>query len=158
MNQLQNLINKSSHLFLVISLFVFAQVFFSCVAKPKNVAKMADGPVVITYSKERTRGLRNPLFTIEIMEEKVAKYTGIANVSVIGERIITLDQKTYHAILQKFETANFTTLEPVYKGKMRDLPLTSVTYNKHKVTYQQAVCPKQLRELAEMIENLVPAK
>ena len=158
MNQLQNIANKSSHFFLVLSLFLFAQSFFSCAAKSKNIAKMANGSVLITYSKERTRGLRNPLYTIEILEGKVAKYTGIANVSVIGERLIELDKKQYNAILQKIEAADFSTLETVYKGRMRDLPLTSITYKAHKVTYQQAVCPDKLSTLAEIIEDLVPTK
>ena len=158
MNQLQNCSNKSSHFFLVFSLFLFAQSFFSCATKPKNISKMADSPVLVTYSKERTRGLRNPLYTIEILEGKVAKYTGIANVPVIGERIIALDKKQYTAILQKIEAADFAALETVYKGKMRDLPLTTITFKAHKVTYQQAVCPEKLSQLAKMIESLVPTK
>lgn len=156
MNQLLNSANKSSHIFLVFSLFLFAQSFFSCATQQKSLSKMVDSSVLITYSKERTRGLRNPLYTIEILEGKVAKYTGIANVPVIGERIIALDKKQYTTILQKVEAANFTALETVYKGKMRDLPLTSITFKAHKVTYQQAVCPDKLNPLVKMIEDLVP--
>jgi len=156
MNQLLNFSNKSRPLFLVLSLFLLAQSFFSCATKSKNSSKIVDSPVLITYSKEGTRGLRNPLYTIEILEGKVAKYTGIANVPVIGERLIELDKKEYQTIIQKFEGANFTAFETVYKGKMRDLPLTSITFNKHKITYQPAVCPEKLMDLAEIMERLVP--
>ena len=38
---------------------------------------------------------------------------------------------------------------------MRDLPLTSISYKGHKVSYQEGACPDKLAKLAALMEDLV---
>lgn len=157
MNYQIQFFSKSSHFILGFSLLLMAQSFFSCANRQKNLQKPTNSPVVITYEKERTRGLKNSLFKMELLENQTVKYTGLANVPVIGERNITINHTTYTAILEQFQNTNFTTFETVYKGRLRDLPLTSITFKAHKVTYQEEACPKQLNKLAKLIEDLIPS-
>jgi len=129
--------------------------FTSCSPQEKKLQKMVDSTTIVTYTKERGRGTKKPIYTLEILESKTLKYTGILNVPVVGERIIPIETADYEKIVQALKTANFEEFESVYKGKMRDLPLTSITYQGHKVTYQDEVCPKKLGGLAEWIEGLI---
>lgn len=136
--------------------FIMASLsIFSCSNKQKKLQKVSTTAPIIILEKERTRGDRVPRYKVEIFQEKVAKYTGLANVSVLGERIIELEKKEFEAILKQLETIDFKTLEASYKGGMRDLPLTSISVLEQKVTYSQDNCPKQLNELAASIEKIV---
>ncbi len=149
-------LSRSNQLILNTNLLLIVFSFFSCASQQKKLPQITDAPALITYQKERTRGLRNPLFTVELLESEAVRYIGIANVPVIGEKIITIDHTSYNAILAQFEAANFTSFKTVYKGKMRDLPLTSITFKEHTVTYQEGVCPKELRQLAKLMEKFIP--
>ena len=139
----------------LITLFVFIQGLSSCQTQQKKLQKAGLASTLITYTKERGRGMKKPVYTFEIMSSKVMKYTGVANVSVIGERIIDLDAKAYDALLANFVASDFKEFESVYKGRMRDLPLTSITFEEHKVTFQEEACPDKLEKLAQQIESLI---
>jgi len=134
------------------------QSFFSCSTNQKKLQKSTNPKVIVLYEKERTRGLRNPLFKMELLENQTLKYTGLANVPVIGERKITIDHTIYKIILDQFQGADFTAFDTTYKGRMRDLPLTSISFKGHKVTYQKEACPSPLNKLATLMENLIPAE
>lgn len=155
MNHLMQYLIKSNSRILGITLCLLCTSFLNCANQQKQIQKMEDAAVQIIYKKERTRGMRNPIFTIELLENRVVKYTGIANVSVIGEKMITIDRTTYNKIITEFQAAHFTKFRASYKGKMRDLSLTTLIYQDHSVTYQEEVCPKKLEDLAKMMENLV---
>ncbi len=142
----------------ILSLFVTTLSVFSCSNQQKKLQKIAISEPIITLEKERTRGDRAPRYKVEIFDEKVVKYTGLANVSVMGEQLIGLEKVEYDAILKQLETADFKTLKTSYKGGMRDLPLTSISIGEQKVTYNQDNCPKQLSGLAMAIEKIVSDK
>ena len=127
----------------------------NCSSKQKPMQDAATATSLITYKKERSRGNRLPLYTIEILDNGMARYTGTANVPFIGERLIELDKKEYQAIVDQFKAASFSDFETSYKGKLRDIPLTSITYGGHKVTYQEMACPKNLRQLVALVEGVV---
>lgn len=149
---------QSNQFFLSLSFCLLLSIFFSCSSEKKVLQKADDSPTLITYSKERTRGQRKPLYSIELLAINAVKYKGIANVPIIGERIIPISKKEHHQILQQFKAANFTTFDQVYKGKMRDLPLSSITFQQHKITYQESVCPAPIEKLARLMEGFMPTK
>jgi len=74
-------------------------------------------------------------------------------VATMGEQIIELQNAQYKAIMKAVKETDFNNLKKSYKGKLRDLPLTSITYKGHKVTYQQAACPDKLQVLASLLEE-----
>jgi len=139
----------------ILSLFLTILSVFSCSNQQKNLQKVAMTEPIITLEKERTRGDRAPRYKVEIFDQKVAKYTGLANVSVMGEALIELEKKEYKAILKELEMIDFKALKTSYKGGIRDLPLTSISIGAHKVTYNQVNCPKELNGLAMTIEKIV---
>jgi len=137
--------------FLMFSLIITT----NCSSKQKPMQDVATATSLITYEKERSRGNRLPLYTIEILDNGMARYTGIANVSFIGERLIELDKQEYKDIVDRFESGSFSDFETSYKGKLRDIPLTSITYGGHKITYQEVACPKNLQQLVALVEGVV---
>ena len=51
--------------------------------------------------------------------------------------------------------AQFKDFEEVYKTKMRDLPLTRISFDEHTVTYQETARPASLKKLTDLVEGLV---
>ena len=140
-------------------LFLFViQGFFSCASKFQNLVKATNSATIITYEKEKSRGNLLPLFSMEFKEGKVVKYTGIANVPVMGEHIIEMKEKEFDHLINQFKAVNFNAFEKVYKGRIRDLPLTSISYDNHKVTFQKEACPEKLDELVVQIVALIPTE
>lgn len=143
----------------IICSFVMASLsMFSCNNKQQNLQKITQSELIITLEKKRTRGDRVPRYKVEIFKEKVAKYTGLANVSVMGEQLIELGKEEHATILKQLELAEFKSLKTSYKGGMRDLPLTSIIVGEQKVTFNQDNCPNQLSDLAASIEKIVKDK
>lgn len=143
----------------IIFSFIMASLsMFSCSNQQKALQKITAATPIITLEKERTRGDRAPRYKVEIFDKKVMKYTGLANMPVIGERILELKKEEFEAILNQLSTIDFKQLESNYQGGKRDLPLTSISYQEHKVTYNQDNCPKQLNGLATSIEKMVSDK
>lgn len=142
----------------IFCLFVVSMSIFSCNNKQIDLQTVANTEPIITLEKERTRGDRAPRYRVEIFKEPVAKYTGLANVSMIGEQLVELEEKEYEAILKQLEIADLKTLNTSYKGGMRDLPLTSISVGVQKITYNQENCPKQLSGLAVALEKIVGDK
>ncbi len=150
--------------FFAISIALFLVLgFTNCTSKQQVIQKATATTMskettpansLITYSKVRGRGNMKPLCTIEVLDSKVVKYTGIANVPTIGEQITALSEKEYTTILQQFEGADFSTFKESYKSKMRDLPLSRIAFDGHTVTYQEAACPSELRVLVDLMEEL----
>ncbi len=153
-----SIIHNIQKLTFILSILMASLSIFSCSNKQQNLQKVTTTEPIITLEKERTRGDRIPRYKVEIFKDKVAKYTGLANVAVMGEQLIELEKEEYAAILKQLETADFKTLKTNYKGEMRDLPLTSISIDGQKVTYNQDNCPKQLNDLAMAIEKIVSDK
>ena len=145
----------SYYLMLLVLVLTGALVFTSCSSKQKTLQQSANATTVITYKKERSRGNKLPLYTIEVLDNKTVRYTGTANVPFIGERIIELNRAEYKAILEQFQSSDFKSFESTYKGNKRDLPLTSITFEGHKITYQEVACPTALQALASAVEEVV---
>ena len=136
-------------------LLLIGSTLISCSTKQKIVQEPSQASVLITYEKKRSRGNRLPLYTIEVLENKSIRYTGIANVDPIGERIIELQNAPYETIKKKVKATDFKNLQPTYMGNKRDLPLTAITYGGHTVTYQEEACPKTVIALANFLEEAI---
>ena len=128
---------------------------YNCTSKQQVIKEAKPASTLITYSKVRGRGMTKPLYTIEVLDSKEVKYTGIANVPEIGEQISSIKAKEYAAILDQFQSADFQSFEESYKTRMRDLPLSRIAFEGHTVTYQEAACPSELRVLTDLIEGLI---
>jgi len=141
---------------LIITLLVLG--LFSCTSKQQVIkeAKLTKpASTLITYSKVRGRGMTKPLYTIEVLDSKEVKYTGIANVPKIGAQVTPIKGKEYAAILKQFQAADFKAFKESYKTKMRDLPLSRIAFEGHTITYQEEACPSELRILTDLIEGLI---
>ncbi len=130
-------------------------VLSSCSSKQQVRKEVRPTSTMVTYSKVRGRGMKKPLYTIELLDSKEVKYTGIANVPQIGVRINPITEKKYAVILKQFQAADFKAFKETYKSKMRDLPLSRIAFDGHTVTYQEAECPSELRVLVDLMEGLV---
>lgn len=144
--------NRTSKVLLFfLGLFVLPGVF-SCTPKNANLQN-SKSKTLLTYEKERTRGDRSPRYSIEVLNNGYVKYNGHANVLFLGERMFKLEKKEFNRIIKAFENTNFDQFEPTYKGGMRDLPLTSITFQGHKVSFRKENSPEKLEQLSELIEN-----
>lgn len=131
----------------------------SCTSKQKAnsttmLKEVKSANTLITYAKVRGRGMTKPLYTIEVLDSKEVKFTGIANVPKIGEQIRAISEKKYTKIVNQFKAAEFKAFQESYKSRIRDLPLSRITYEGHTVTYQEAACPSELRVLTDLLEEL----
>lgn len=153
-----SIINNIQKITIIFSFVMASLSIFSCSNQQKELQKITESDPIITLEKQRTRGGRIPRYKVEIFKEKVVRYTGLANVSVMGTQLIELEKAEYAAILKQLELADFKALKNNYKGGMRDLPLTSISVGGQEVTYNQDNCPKQLSDLASTIENIVSEK
>lgn len=153
-----SIINNNQKMTFVFSLLMASLSIFSCSNKQQNLQKVVTAEPILIYEKERTRGDRVPRYKVEFFDKQVMKYTGLANVSLMGEQVIEIEKGEFNAILKQLEITNFKTLASSYKGGMRDLPLTSISFDHHKITYNKENCPKELNSLATTIEKMVSDK
>lgn len=109
----------------------------------------------ISYVKSRGRQLKKPHFKIEIKGNSVY-YTGIANMSVLGETSFKLSKSELKKITTVFKQGEFSQFKKKYITKYRDMALTIITYKNHEVRYQDVEAPKKLKDLALLLESCLP--
>lgn len=114
--------------------------------------------VIIKYDKMVLRCGTCKDYKIDILSNQRANYTGEANMPVLGLRNIDIKQATFKEIKTAFESSDFTKFEKRYMGRLPDLPVSVITYNNHRVQYQEDACPPKLKALVKLVEKLIPEK
>jgi len=143
---------------LTITLIVVClSILFICLSgcSPKPGQDGMRSSFSVTYSKGKGYSSSRPQYSIEITNRTV-EYRGIANVSAIGTRTFKISDSELKKIKNAFNQSNFLSFDELYMGSIRDLPLTTIVYNNHKVRYQEREIPGKLKELADLLDQLVP--
>lgn len=146
---------KSYFIYLLVTLTLLSFLTISCSRKSKPTVQLA--PMNIAFKVSKGRSPKRPLYTMAISDKEVL-YNGKANMDVLGERSYTLTEAQYATVYQAFLDSNFQNFEESYIGKMRDLPIFTLTYNGRSIRYQKREAPEGLLELAEHIIELFPKK
>lgn len=108
----------------------------------------------VTYVKSKGRLLTEPHFIIKLKGDSV-HYNGIANMLVLGERNFTISKVELEKIKEAFEQSDFSDFDKLYQGNIRDLPMTSMTYNNYEVRFQDKHAPGKLKRLERLLEDLI---
>jgi len=126
-------------------------------AKPTQPMVAENELPTILLSKQRVRGF-SPAFTIEIFESCNVRYTGVANVDVIGERIFKIKKKEYIALKNEFEKSDFKNLEDEYLSRMMDIPKITMQFEEKKIVFFEGRAPEVLMNLKEKVKQLLPTE
>lgn len=106
----------------------------------------------VTYTKSKGRISTSAHFTIKLDGTSVY-YSGVANMPILGEHNFTIQKSEVKRIKDAFEKSAFSNFDKLYQGNIRDLPISSITYNNFEVRFQTKQAPKELKELALLIES-----
>ena len=137
-------INKSiSSFFLLIALVIIS----SC-----SSLNSKSSDFKVTYVKSKGRISTSAHFTIKLDGTSVY-YSGVANMPILGEHNFTIQKSEVKRIKDAFEKSAFSSFDKLYQGNIRDLPISSITYKNHEVRFQTKHAPKELKELALLIES-----
>ncbi|MDA0779171.1 MAG: DUF6438 domain-containing protein [Bacteroidetes bacterium] len=108
----------------------------------------------VKYNTFKAKKPTAPHYTLEIKKDSVY-YNGIANVNILGKRSVKISKVELQNLKEAFEKNNFLSLNETYQGNKRDIPVTSIFYKNHTVTFQKEYAPEQLKEINNVLENLV---
>lgn len=140
--------------FSFILFFAFPFSEMSCANQKKQIQNTQP---IIFYSKEKCRGFC-PAFTMAFSEPNQLKYNGIANVAVLGEKMIALEKTDFQNLKKAFEKSKFQGLEKEYLSEVMDIPKVILKYNGQQVIYHERDAPDDLIVLAKLVEEFLPEK
>lgn len=150
------------NILLVLMMVLLGLVLLGCASKNKTASKTTtkelDEPLFqISYKLSKGRSRINPSYTIKLNGSEVF-YVGQDNIPVLGERVFTLSNEEFQLIRQAYQESDFTSLEEDYSGRFRDLPVSTLEYQGHKVKFIDREAPEALLKLAGLLRGLVPEK
>lgn len=138
--------NKSVSSFLI---FFMLMLVSSCSSlTPRN------SEFTVIYVKSKGRIPTSPHFILKLDGSSIL-YNGIGNMPILGEHYFTIKKSEVRKIKRAFYKSNFSNFDPLYQSNIRDLPISSITYNNYEVRFQTNSAPKELRDLATILENLL---
>lgn len=121
----------------------------------ENITEIAP-TVLIKLHQAKGRCKKCPNYNIELLDNQTIKYTGKANMEVMGVQIIQVAPLQFQELLTQFEQSNFTDFEPYYLTRIKDLPRTAIIYQGHEVSFQTKACPEKLMLLVKKMEAYKP--
>ena len=121
---------------------------FSC-----NTVKQSPSDPLIQLTKKRCFG-KCPVYDLYVYTNGLVKYNGIDYVQRKGEHEFTLSEDQLTEIKSVFKAANFETLESQEK-KVRDLPVTQISFQHKKVQFIGNDIPKEVKKGIEFLESIV---
>lgn len=143
------------HLAILFSLSLIPVLFSIIGCNNKVSAKQQEhSEFEASYTVTKGRSRTKPHFTIDI-KDRVANYNGIANVDPAGEHAFKISDEKMSTLIKAFDESNFSGFKDEYIGRIRDLPIMTLTYNNKKIRYQEREAPDKLKQLASEIESLV---
>lgn len=120
---------------------------FSC-----NTVKQNASDPLIQITKKRCFG-KCPVYDLYVYQSGLVKYNGIDNVSKKGKHEFTLSKDQLEEIENVFKTAGFETLQS--KEKVRDLPITQISFHQKKVQFLGNDIPGKVKEGIQLLEGIV---
>lgn len=121
---------------------------FSC-----NTVKQDPSDPLIQLTKKRCFG-KCPVYDLYVYKDGLVKYNGIDHVKRRGKHEFTLSEDQLTEIKNVFEAAGFETLESQEK-KVRDLPITQISFQHKKVQFIGNDIPKEVKKGIEFLERIV---
>lgn len=81
---------------------------------------------------------------MELLNNQTIRYFGRANMEIMGVQIIPLKSTKFKELISTFEQNNFTEFKSKYLTRMKDLPRTTITFKRNKISFQAKACPEKL--------------
>ena len=126
----------------------------SC-SSQKELQITADETPIISFAKERCRGFC-PAYTLEIFESNKLRYTGRANVKVMGEQIYKLTKEEVANLQKAFEASEFEKFEKEYLSGYMDIPKFTLTYKGQRIDYHERSAPEEIKDLSTLVDKYFP--
>ena len=99
-----------------------------------------------------------PAYKFEIFLDNSARYTGKANVDLIGDYTATLTDAQLDNIKNSFAEADYFSFANVYSAQLTDLPTTFIYHHNGeqslKITDYWGA-PQELKDLEQKVENFI---
>lgn len=100
-----------------------------------------------------------PAYKMEIFSSGLVRFKGESNHKMIGNYESSLHQEDLQKIVQRFRDSNFFKFKNQYTGNVSDLPTTYIYFkdqSNEKTIQDYYNAPEQLKELEQVVENLIP--
>ena len=137
---MKNLIFQTT---IIISLLVLG-------CKPSKLKKLNPQEAIITYSKSRCFG-RCPVYDLYIFDDGKVLYSGIENVSKIGNHESSISQQELGEIKSLLNNID---LKSNQNQLVRDMPVTTLIFNGDKITYNETKIPEDFQAINNLIKNI----
>lgn len=109
----------------------------------------------ITYEIGAGKSKVKPAYSI-FLDNNTIKYNGIKNTQVIGKHSYEISKQVLDEIKSSFNNSNFSSFQTEYIGRMRDLPISTISFKGHTVKFQKREAPAELIQLVALIKDLAP--
>ena len=137
----------------LLSILLLLSFTISC--KPQKLP-----PEELIISLEKTPCLGTcEVYKLEIFSSGLTKFSGLSNHRMIGNYTGYIKPEELNKIIMQFRNNNFFDFKDQYTGKMKDLPTTYLYFkdqSREKTIQDYFDAPKQLKELEQVVENLIP--
>ena len=127
---------------------------------PVAAPAQTEAPVEITLNRTPCFGFC-PDYTVTISEDGQVRYEGRNFVNALGARTASIPREDVAALLARFDAIGFAQLRDEYRGRMTDLPTTTITltrdgHRKAVVDYggTSVGMPQAVRELQAEIDRV----
>ena len=115
---------------------------------------------IIVYSKGACFG-KCPIFTMTVYNSGLVKFNGRRYTTMDGKHEMQLDKKQYVALVKKFRENRFWRFDDTYGMDLVDAPTVTISFSdkgKNKTVKGKSEFPDKLKELAEMLEDIIKDK
>ena len=148
--------NKNFYFFVLCAICIL--FFFAC-KTTKKIENLTDDDIKIMLQKGGCFG-NCPIYTIKVYEGGYVHFDGRKHIDKLGTYHKTLSKAEYAAMVEKFETSNFTQFKDEYKSDIPDLPMVRLSYKNEKAKDLKTVKgkmerPETVKELQLLLEKLV---
>ncbi len=127
---------------------------FSC-SKKTNPITQPPKDNIIYFNVYKGRCPNCPVYSVKIAPNQDVVYVGKENVKPMDTVRFTISEKHYSAIITELNKTDFNTYEDTYFSKIRDIPVSEITYNGKTVQFQKKECPVSLHHFVTLVEELV---
>ena len=135
----------------LIGIVIFVITINAC--KTKEIIETED--FRITYEIGSGKSKVKPAYSISLNNNTI-EYNGIKNMQVLGKHSYDISKQVLDDIITSFDNSNFSSFKTEYKGRMRDLPISTISYQGHTIKFQHREAPAELIQLVDLVKDLIP--
>lgn len=128
---------------------------FSC-KTTKEFSELTADDVVISLSKGACFG-SCPVYKLSVYDGGFAHFEGKRFTEMDGKWLKKLDKKTYTALINAFDLANFSNFQDEYESEIADLQMVKISYNTKMVIGKEGR-PSVLIGLQTQLESIIKNK